>query len=106
MDDSKLLALFWNRDENAICEVDVKYGSYCRKIAMNILTSPEDAEECVSDTWLKAWESIPPEMPKKLKAWLGKVVRNTALTNAETSIIRIESVWKNHYLNDDKQLLL
>ena len=106
MDDSKLLALFWNRDENAICEVDVKYGSYCRKIAMNILSLHEDAEECVSDTWLKAWESIPPERPKNLKAWLGKVVRNTALTNAETSIIRIESVWKNHYLNDDKQLLL
>lgn len=80
MDDSKLLDLFWNRDENAICEMDVKYGSYCRKIAMNILTIPEDAEECISDTWLKAWENIPPERPKKLKAWLGKVVRNTALT--------------------------
>ena len=60
--------------------MNLKYGSYCRKIAMNILTIPEDAEECISDTWLKAWENIPPERPKKLKAWLGKVVRNTALT--------------------------
>ena len=80
MDDLKLLDLFWNRDENAVCEMDIKYESYCRKIAMNILSLHEDAEECVSDTWLKAWESIPPERPKNLKAWLGKVVRNTALT--------------------------
>ena len=79
MDDSKLLDLFWMRDENAISEVNVKYGSYCRKIAMNILSLHEDAEECVSDTWLKAWESIPPERPRNLKAWLGRVVRNTAL---------------------------
>ena len=66
MDDSKLLALFWNRDENAICEVDVKYGSYCRKIAMNILTSPEDAEECVNDTYLRTWNTIPPTKPGAL----------------------------------------
>ena len=79
MDDSKLLDLFWERDENAINEVDTKYGSYCRKIAINILSLHEDAEECVSDTWLKAWESIPPERPGNLKAWLGRVVRNTAL---------------------------
>ena len=63
MDDSKLLDLFWERDENALSEVDAKYGSYCRKIAMNILSIHEDAEECVSDTWLRAWESIPPDRP-------------------------------------------
>lgn len=79
MDDSKLLDLFWERDENALSEVDAKYGSYCRKIAMNILSIHEDAEECVSDTWLRAWESIPPDRPGNLKAWLGRVVRNTAL---------------------------
>ena len=79
MDDSKLLDLFWERDENALSEVDAKYGSYYRKIAMNILSIHEDAEECVSDTWLRAWESIPPDRPGNLKAWLGRVVRNTAL---------------------------
>lgn len=56
MDDNRIIALYWSRSERAIAETDRKYGGYCRAIAGNILKSPEDAEECVSDTWFRAWD--------------------------------------------------
>ena len=79
MEDSQIIELYWNRDESALTETDRKYGNYCWKIAHNILLSPEDAEECVSDTYQHAWESIPPERPCKFKIWLGVVVRNITI---------------------------
>ena len=79
MKDNEIVTLFWNRDEEAIKQTDVKYGMYCHSIAFNILSIKEDAEECVSDTWLSAWNNIPPNRPANLRIWLGKVVRNCAL---------------------------
>ena len=79
MDDARIIDLYWQRSEDAIEETRKKYGSFCYGIARNILSSHEDAEECVSDTWQRAWDSIPPQRPEFLRAWLGKVVRNLAI---------------------------
>lgn len=79
MDDGAIIELYWARNEAAIRETDLKYGRFCHSLAMNILVQWEDAEECVSDTYRKAWESIPPERPQALRAWLGRVVRNFSI---------------------------
>lgn len=79
MDDSKIIELYTQRNECAIKESQRKYGAYCYAIAYGILKIREDSEECVSDTWLKTWESIPPAKPLSLKAFLGKITRNSAL---------------------------
>ena len=79
MKDSDILALFLAGSEEAIAECERKYGAACRKIAENILSSPEDAEECVSDTWLRAWKAVPSDPPRKLGAYLTAVTRNIAL---------------------------
>ena len=79
MEDTKIVELFWQRDQSAIGQTDQKYGRYCYTIAYGILNSREDSEECVSDTWHKAWNVIPPERPKRLQAFLGRITRNLAL---------------------------
>lgn len=79
MDDAKIIELYFQRDERAIKETADKYGSFCFAIAFNILESREDAEECVNDVWHRVWESIPPQRPEHLKAWLGRIVRNRAI---------------------------
>ena len=79
MKDNEIVALFFERDETAIVESQKAYGKYCTAVAMNILDSRSDAEECVNDTWLKAWQSIPPERPYDLKAFLGRITRNLSL---------------------------
>ncbi len=79
LEDSEIVALYWARAEAAIHESDRKYGKYCYAIAYNILYSNEDAEECINDTWLKAWHAMPPEKPRHLSAFLGKITRNIAL---------------------------
>lgn len=76
MDDAIIVRLFWDRNEAAISTAAAKYGSYCFAIAMNILGSKEDAEECVNDTFLHAWNSMPPHRPHILSAFLGKITRN------------------------------
>ncbi|MBR4304422.1 MAG: sigma-70 family RNA polymerase sigma factor [Clostridia bacterium] len=76
MDDAKIVQLYWDRNQLAIPVTADKYGSYCASIARNILGSREDAEECVNDTWLQAWNSMPPHRPALLSAFLGKIVRN------------------------------
>ena len=78
MEDSQIIGLYFKRDEAAISETAAKYGGFCRGIAMNILSINADADECVNDTYLRAWNSMPPHKPDKLGAWLGKVVRNIA----------------------------
>lgn len=80
MDDNKIIDLFWDRNETAIEETSAVYGRYCRKIAFNILASEEDVEECLNDTWLGAWNSIPPARPDCLSAFLGKITRNLAIS--------------------------
>lgn len=79
MDDKDILELYLRRDEEAIKQTSDKYRSYCMKIAMNILGSQEDSEECINDAYLAAWNSIPPKMPQILKAYLGKLTRNISL---------------------------
>ena len=79
LEDSQIIALYFGRLEQAIVETDRKYGPYCFQIASHILSSPEDGEECVSDTYLTAWKSIPPNRPDRLAPFLGKITRHIAL---------------------------
>lgn len=79
MEDSKIIDLYWQRDKNAITETDRKYGAFCHKVSMNLLSVHEDAEECVNDTYHQAWLQMPPQRPYKLKAWLGRIVRNISI---------------------------
>lgn len=79
MDDALIVELYWARDNRAIDETRTKYGGYLGKIAMNVTNQREDAEECVSDTYLAAWNAMPPERPNILRAFLGRIVRNISL---------------------------
>lgn len=78
MQDEKIVELYWSRDEAAIKETAERYGDYCHSVASNILSSPEDCEECVNDTYLRAWNGIPPQRPNSLRAFLAKITRNLA----------------------------
>ncbi len=80
MDDKQIIDLYFARDEQAIAETEQKYGRFCQRIAMNVLDVREDAEECVSDTYLSAWNRIPPTIPQSLKAFLGRMVRNLSIS--------------------------
>jgi len=80
MEDKNIIQLYFERSENAIAETSAKYGRLCHTIAYNILYNEEDTEECVNDTYLKAWEVIPPQIPEKLAAFLGKITRNLAIS--------------------------
>ena len=80
MEDREIVALYWQRQEQAIAESRQKYGRFCHRIARNILSIPEDAEECVSDTWMKAWDTMPPQRPDSLRAYLGCLVRNLSIS--------------------------
>lgn len=79
MDDEKIIELYWRRDEAAIACTDEKYGRLCRKIAHDILASPEDGEECVEDTYLAVWNSIPPQRPQYFRAFIAAITRNLSL---------------------------
>ena len=79
MDDLQIIDLYWARDEQALAETERKYGSYCKAVAWNILHDRQDAEECVSDTWFRAWNAMPPQKPRILRAFLGKITRNQSL---------------------------
>ena len=79
MDDTQIVELYWARKESAIEETATKYGSYCRSIAQNILNNQDDAEECVNDTWLDAWNSMPPHRPSVLSTFLGKLTRRISI---------------------------
>lgn len=79
MEDEAIIDLYFARNEEAILETDKKYGRYCNTVANNILSNMEDAEECVNDTYVNTWNSLPPQRPSILKAFLGKITRNIAL---------------------------
>lgn len=79
MDDNAIIRLYWDRDDRAVSVTAQKYGNYCKTIAINILGSEEDAEECVNDTYMNAWNSIPPHCPKQLSTFLGKITRNLSI---------------------------
>lgn len=76
IEDREIVNLYWERNSNAIKETASKYGGYCKAIAKNILGNNEDAEECVNDTYLNTWNSIPPNRPNVLSTYLGKITRN------------------------------
>lgn len=79
MEDLQIVQLYWDRNQDAILATSAKYGNYCHSIARNILGNLEDAEECVNDTYLKAWAAMPPHRPKLLGAFLGKITRNLSI---------------------------
>lgn len=83
-DDQKIIELYCNRSENAIAETAGKYGRYCTSIAYGILKSREDAQECVSDAYLTAWNAIPPRRPADLGTYLGKITRNLSIDRLRT----------------------
>ena len=79
VDDSAIIGLFWDRSEKAITELDSKYGRLCRRIAKNHLSDERDIQECVNDSLLAVWNSIPPQRPDSLMAFLCRIVRNIAI---------------------------
>ena len=83
MEDNAIVDLYWSRSEEAIVQTEKAYGPYCRQVAWNILRSAQDAEECVNDTWLRAWNAMPTHRPASLRAFLGKVTRNLSLDRWE-----------------------
>ena len=83
MEDAQIIELFFARSEDAISELDKKYGKFCHKLADNILASAQDAEECVNDAYLAVWNAIPRAQPQNLLAYLAKTTRNIALRRLE-----------------------
>ena len=79
MEDAQIISLYWARDEGAIPASDKKYGGLCRTLSRNILGSHEDAEECVNDTWHRAWNAMPPQRPQCLRAFFAAITRNLSL---------------------------
>ena len=91
MEDTAIIQLFFQRAEQAIVEVQQKYGSFCRTVAMNLLQQKEDVEECVNDTWQAAWQRIPPENPRMLGAFLGRITRNLAISRFRKNTAQMRS---------------
>lgn len=80
MEDGRIVDLYWQRSERAVAETDRKYGPYCRTVAYNILENSEDSDECVNDTYLRAWNSMPDARPASLSAYLARITRNLAIS--------------------------
>lgn len=78
MEDGQIIELYWQRDPGAITASEQKYGAYCLSVARNILHDAQDCEECVNDTWFRAWNAMPPQRPVKLRMFLAKITRNLA----------------------------
>ncbi len=79
MNDTEIVDLYWKREERAVEETEKKYGGYCYSIAYNVLSNHEDSEESVNDTYIEAWNSIPPHRPLILSSFLGKITRRIAI---------------------------
>ena len=77
--DAAIIDLYFARDELAIKRTDERYGKFCHRLAMNILSNAQDAEECVNDTYIRTWNSIPPTRPRSLQAFLGRIVKNISI---------------------------
>lgn len=85
MTDQQIIELYWQRNEDAIPASEQKYGSYCTTVSRNILSDALDVEECVSDTWLRAWAAMPPERPNYLKMFFAKITRNLSLDRLKSN---------------------
>lgn len=92
MEDRKIIELFFERSEKAIEECGKKYGRYCHSVAYSVLASNEDAEEVVNDTYLRAWNAIPPQKPSKLGAFLARIARNLALDRYDARRKDLENI--------------
>ncbi len=110
MDDREIIELFWERRESAISQIQEKYGRLCRAAARRILPDPRDTEECISDMLVKLWNSIPPERPNSLKAYILRLTRNQALDRAlyNSAQMRKSALTESYeeldaYLADDRQ---
>ena len=79
MEDAEIVELYWARDEDAVGQTKTKYGAYLNRVAYNILADLEDSQECVSDTLLAAWRSMPDNRPKNLRTYLGKITRQASI---------------------------
>ena len=79
MEDIKIIDLYWQRSQEAITQTDIKYGKLCHKISYDILSSHEDSEECVSDTYMTVWNSLPPQRPSYFQAFVAAIARNLSL---------------------------
>ena len=79
MEDQQIIEMYLQRNENAVAQTEQKYTKYCRSTAIHILHRPEDADEALNDTWLAAWNSIPPHIPECLQTFLGRLTRNISL---------------------------
>ena len=79
MEDQDIITLYWERSEEAIRATAEKYGGYCAAIIRRVLGDGRDSEECLNDTWLGAWNAMPPQRPRRLPPFLGRIARNTAL---------------------------
>ena len=82
MNDKQIVELYWQRNQLAIEVTDCKYGPYCTAIAQNILQNEQDTKECINDTWLAAWNSMPPQKPEVLPPFLGRITRNLSFNKA------------------------
>ena len=91
MEDMGIIDLYWARDERAVEETERKYGGYCRSISYHILKNRQDAEECVNDAYVRAWNAMPPQRPISLGAFLGKIVRNLSLNRYRWNTARRRS---------------
>lgn len=85
MEDVQIIDLYWQRNEQAIEETDKKYGNFCHRIAMNILHSFQDSEECVSDAYSRCWDTMPPQRPMSLRAYLGAILRNLSISRCRAA---------------------
>ena len=83
MEDVKIIDLYFSRSEDALRETEKKYGNYLRQVANRLLRSREDTEEILEDTWLAAWNSIPPQRPRRLQYYLAKITRNLSLNRLD-----------------------
>lgn len=101
MEDEKILDLYWERNETAITETDHKYGSYCYSISYRILSNHLDSEECVNDTWLKAWNTVPPNRPQHLKLFLAKIVRNLSFDRYKAKNVQKRKTEGFHVILDE-----
>ena len=79
MEDTAIIDLYWARSQQAVAASEEKYGPYCHTIARRILDREEDAEECVNDTWQRAWDTMPPQRPSSLRAYFAKITRNLSI---------------------------
>ena len=99
MEDKQIVDLYWQRNQLAIEATDRKYGPYCTAIAQNILQNEQDTKECINDTWLAAWNSMPPKKPEVLPPFLGRITRNLSFNR-----VRYRRAQKRQ--NDEFSLIL